>query len=273
MLMVIALGVLPASCGVRWRSQEIPAAIRPEQNAIWAATDSVSSGARYAAIPESDIDAADSPSASINTPPESLWICEGTRFQPADFKTSFKTRSSVRGSGSGNTANAKFCPAKGFNAVLNSACCFGDRERGCLNFSKASAASEAAFSAVAVRSFCLESSVSTPAMCSSLAFKSNVNCLSLAFSNSDWASAACEVLRIAKRVVSTIKTAARAAKASPHSIALFQKSADAESCATLDARASISDTCSPSDDVALSLIALSCVAIVVIVAWPWGRKL
>ena len=189
------------------------------------------------------------------------------------FKTSFKTRSSVRGSGSGNTANAKFCPAKGFNAVLNSACCFGDRERGCLNFSKASAASEAAFSAVAVRSFCLESSVSTPAMCSSLAFKSNVNCLSLAFSNSDWASAACEVLRIAKRVVSTIKTAARAAKASPHSIALFQKSADAESCATLDARASISDTCSPSDDVALSLIALSCVAIVVIVAWPWGRKL
>ena len=154
------MGTLPANCGVRWRSHEIPAAISAEQHAVCAGADSVSSGAKYASIPESDIDAADSPAASSKTPP-SFCIWEGTRFHPADFRSSFKTRSSAKGSGSGNTANAKFCPAKGFKAEINFCCSSGNMDRGCLNLARARAASEAAFSALAVRSFCFASSVST----------------------------------------------------------------------------------------------------------------
>ncbi len=160
MLMVIALGFLPANCGVRWREHGIPAAVSAKQNALCAGTESISSGARYASIPESDIDAADSPAASSRTP-VSLCIWEGTRFHPADFRSSLKIRSNAKASGSGNTANAKFCPAKGFKAAINFSCCSGDRDRGSLSFARARAASEAAFSALAVRSFCFASSVST----------------------------------------------------------------------------------------------------------------
>ena len=135
MLMVIALGALPTNCGVRWRSHGIPAAIGAEQNAVCAGTESLSSGAKYASIPESDIDAAASPAASRRTPP-SLWIWEGTRFHPADFRSSFKTRSSAKGSGSGNTANAKSCPAKGLKTAINLSCCSGDREHGSLNLAR-----------------------------------------------------------------------------------------------------------------------------------------
>lgn len=154
--MVIAIGVFPANCGVRWVSHWIPAAIRAEQKAICAGTDSWSSGPIYAVIPESDIVAAVSPATSITTPP-TLSICDGTRFHPVAFKIVSKTMSSANGSGSEKTAPAKFWPAKGFKAAINLSCCSGDRDRGCLNLARARAASEAAFSALAVRSSCLAS--------------------------------------------------------------------------------------------------------------------
>jgi len=59
------------------------------------------------------------------------------------------------------TARAKFWPTNGFNADFRLSCCSAERDRGFLNFSRARAASEAAFSALAVRSFCLANSVST----------------------------------------------------------------------------------------------------------------
>jgi hypothetical protein len=142
MLIVIAKGAFPASCGVRCVSQWIPAATSAEQKADCAGTDAMSSGAIYASIPESNIVAAVSPAASTLTPP-ALSICDGTRFHPADFASVSNSLSSANGSGSGNTAKAKFCPAKGFKTAINLFCCSGDRVRGSLNFTRASAASEA----------------------------------------------------------------------------------------------------------------------------------
>ena len=160
MLIVMALGVFPVNWGVLCVSQWIPASLSAEQIAICAGTDSTSSGAIYASIPESDTSAADSPAASTLTPP-SLSICDGTRFHPADFKVASNILRNANGSGSGKTAKAKFCPAKGFKTAINLFCCSDDKDRGCLNLARARAASEAAFSAFAVRSFCLASSVST----------------------------------------------------------------------------------------------------------------
>jgi hypothetical protein len=114
-------------------------------------TDSMSSGAMYAVTPESNIVAADSPAASVKTPP-CLSICDGTRFQPADSNSPSKSLANASGSGSGKTAKAKFCPAKDFVSAINLSCCSGDRDRGSLNLARASAASEAAFSALAARS-------------------------------------------------------------------------------------------------------------------------
>ncbi len=145
-----------------------------EQKAACAGTDSMSSGAIYAVIPESNIVAADSPATSTKTPP-GLSICDGTRFHSADLKLASNTVSNANGSGSGYTAQAKFCPAKGSKATLNLSCCSGDKDRGCLNLARARAASEAAFSALAVRSFCLANSVSTPC-CAVLAFAASFSC-------------------------------------------------------------------------------------------------
>jgi hypothetical protein len=159
-LMVIALGVFPANCGVRWFSQWMPAATSAAQKACCADTDSLSSGAIYASIPESDMVAAVSPAASTRTPPV-LSICDGTLFHPDDFNSESSSLSKASGSGSGKTAKAKFCPAKCFVSAISLSCCSRDRKRGCLNLARARAASEAALSALAVRSFCFASSVST----------------------------------------------------------------------------------------------------------------
>ncbi len=154
-LIVMALGVFPDNCGVRWVSQAIEAALSAEQRAICAGTDSLSSGAIYRSIPESDIVAADSPAALTITPPV-LCICEATLFHPDDFKSESKSLSSANGSGSENTPKAKFCPANGFDAAINLSCCSGDNVLGSLNFFRASCASFARAFASAARSFAPE---------------------------------------------------------------------------------------------------------------------
>ena len=95
----------------------MPAALSSEQKAICADTDSVSSGAMYASIPESNIVAADAPAISTSTPPV-LSICDGIRFQPADFKTTSKTLSNANGSGSGKLRMQSFGHQKALRLLL-----------------------------------------------------------------------------------------------------------------------------------------------------------
>jgi len=93
-------------------------------------------------------------------------------------------------------------------------------------------------------------------ICASLAFRSSASCLSLASPN--W-SCTCDSsfdLATTTRVAMTTKIAAMAANASPQSIAVFHQSTDWPRSLTRKLRDWISHTLSPSELVALSVIAI-----------------
>ncbi len=102
----------------------------------------------------------------------------------------------------------------------------------------------------------------SPSVCSiSVAIFTSLS-LSFAASNLDCASAAWLVRVNASRVVTTINMAAKAATARPHNIKLFQKSAALDSCSTCEVSAWISPTFSFSDIIALSVVAICCIALI-----------
>ena len=114
MLMSIALGVLSRSCSVKLFRQVIPAALRTLLRAASATAASRLSGPMDAFTPDPYVAPAVFPAASMVI----VLIWDDTLSHPADFSTASRVLRSATGSGFGDTAKLKFCPANSFSAAM-----------------------------------------------------------------------------------------------------------------------------------------------------------